>query len=183
MLGSIYLIYGVIFLAVLLLVEGLYHFFVSGNGNRDAVNRRMKMIEGGATSQEVFQSLRRKPRNQANLLSDFGGKLDHLIGQSGLTITMSRVIAMMCALTIGTFLTITVLTSASVIVGGLVGILVVFALSLIVGVVAPIFFLQYKRSKRLALFAKQLPDALDIMVFNPKIRRKTDRFVLLFEKI
>jgi len=171
MLGSIYLIYGVISLAVLLLVEGLYHLFVSGNGSRDAINRRMKMIEGGATSREVFQSLRRKPRKQANLLgsfSDFGGKLDHLIGQSGLIITTGRVIAMMCALTIGTFLTITVLTSGGVIVGGLVGILVVFALSVVVGVVAPIFFLQYKRSKRLALFAKQLPDALDIMVRSLK---------------
>lgn len=168
MFSSIYLIYGVMFLAALLLVEGLYHFFADSRSGRDAVNRRMKMIEGGATSREVFQSLRRKPRKQADLLGDFGGKLDHLIGQSGLTITMSRMIAMMCALTIGTFLTITVLASSGVIVGGLVGILVVFALSFIVGIVAPIFFLQYKKSKRLGLFAKQLPDALDIMVRSLK---------------
>lgn len=171
MFSSIYLIYGVTFLAALLLVEGLYHLFTGSRSGRDAVNRRMRLIEDGATSREVFQSLRRKPLKQANLLGSFGkfgGKLDHLIEQSGLTITMSRVIAMMCALTIGTFLTITVLTSSGIIVGGLVGILVVFALSFIVGIVVPIFFLQYKKSKRLSLFAKQLPDALDIMVRSLK---------------
>ena len=89
--NSIYMIYGVIFLAALLLVEGLYHFFADSRGSRDAVNRRMKMLGDGATSSEVFHTLRRKPRNESsssNPFTDFGGKLDHLIEQSGLTVNI-----------------------------------------------------------------------------------------------
>ena len=47
---SIFLVYGAVFLAALLLVEGLYYLFTDGRGGRDAVNRRMKMLEGGATT-------------------------------------------------------------------------------------------------------------------------------------
>ncbi len=163
--NSMYMIYGVMFVAALMLVEGLYHLFTDSSGGRDAVNRRMKMIESGATTREVFHTLRRKPRNDFKLKSfDLSGKLDHLIEQTGLIISTRRVFAMMCTLTIGTFLTIFVLTRNGIISGGLVELLVVFALSFVVGIAGPIIYLQYKKSKRLALFAKQLPDALDIMV-------------------
>lgn len=165
--NSIYMIYGAIFLAALLLVEGLYHFFSDSSAAREAVNRRMKMLNDGATSREVFHTLRRKPQKESdasNFFTDISGKLDYLIEQSGLTITMRRVFAIMCALTVGTFLTIIVLTRNGIINGGLIELLIVFALSFVIGIIMPIFFLQYKKSKRLALFAKQLPDTLDIMV-------------------
>ena len=164
---SLYLVYGAVFLAALLLVEGLYYLFADGRGGRDAVNRRMKMLEGGATTREVFETLRRKPRRKINLLgpfSDLGGRLDRLIEQTGLTVTMPRVIVMMCALTVFTFLGIIVLTRGGVVAGSLVGLLIVLALSFGVGVAGPVIFLKIKKSKRLNLFAEQLPDALDIMV-------------------
>ena len=164
---SLYLVYGAVFLAALLLVEGLYYLFTDGRGGRDAVNRRMKMLEGGATTREVFETLRRKPREKINLLgpfSDLGGRLDHLIEQTGLTVTMPRVIVMMCALTVFTFLGIIVLTRGGVIAGSLVGVLIVIAVSFGVGVAGPIIFLKIKKAKRLKLFAEQLPDALDVMV-------------------
>jgi tight adherence protein B len=67
-------------------------------------------------------------------------------------------------LTIFTFLGIVVLTRGGVVAGSLVGILTVLALSFGVGVAGPIFFLKFKKMKRLKLFVEQLPDALDIMV-------------------
>ncbi len=164
---SIYLVYGAVFLAALLLVEGLYHLFADGRGGRDAANRRMKMLEGGATTREVFETLRRKPREKINLLgpfSDLGGQLDHLIQQTGLTVTLPRVLGMMCVLTGFTFLGIVVLMRGGVFAGSLAGILTVLALSFGVGVAGPIFFLKFKKAKRLKMFAEQLPDALDIMV-------------------
>ncbi len=69
---SLYLVYGAVFLAALLLVEGLYYLFTDGRGGREAANRRMKMLEGGATTREVFDTLRRKPRGQINLLGPSG---------------------------------------------------------------------------------------------------------------
>ena len=164
---SIFLVYGAVFLAALLLVEGLYYLFADGRGGRDAVNRRMRMIEGGATTREVFKTLRRKPREKIDLLGPFsnlGEKLDRLIQQTGLTVTMSRVLVMMCALTVLTFFGIIVSTRSGVVAGSLVGVLTVLALSFGVGVAGPIIFLNFKKAKRLKLFAEQLPDALDIMV-------------------
>ncbi len=164
---SIYLVYGAVFLAALLLVEGLYYLFADGRGGRDAVNRRMQMLEGGATTREVFETLRRKPREKIDLFGPFsnlGGQLDHLIQQTGMTVTMSRVLVMMCALTVFTFLGIILFTRGGVVAGSLVGMLTVLALSFGVGVAGPIFFLKFKKMKRLKLFAEQLPDALDIMV-------------------
>jgi tight adherence protein B len=164
---TIYIVYGAIFLAALLLVEGLYYLFTDGREGREAVNRRMQMLEGGATTREVFETLRRKPREKINLLgpfSDLGGKLDHLIQQTGMTVSMPRVIVIMGALSVMTFLAVIVFSRGGVIAGSLVGMLSVFALSLGVGIVGPIGFLQYKKSVRLRLFAEQLPDALDIMV-------------------
>ncbi len=55
---TIYILYGAIFMAALLLVEGLYYLFTDGKVGRDAVNRRMKMLEAGATTREVFETLR-----------------------------------------------------------------------------------------------------------------------------
>ena len=47
---TIYLIYGAIFLAALLLVEGLYVLMTDSRGGRDSVNRRMQMLDSGATT-------------------------------------------------------------------------------------------------------------------------------------
>jgi len=164
---TIYFVYGAIFLAALLLVEGLYYLFADGRGGREAVNRRMQMLEGGATTREVFETLRRKPRGKVDLLGPFnnlGAQLDHLIQATGLTISMPRLLVMMGALTLVTFLGIVVLTRGGVVAGSLVGVLIVLALSFGVGVAGPVFFLKYKKAARLKLFAQQLPDALDIMV-------------------
>jgi tight adherence protein B len=164
---TIYIVYGAVFLAALLLAEGIYYLMFDGRGGRDAVNRRMKMLEGGATTREVFEILRRKPREKINLLgpfSDLGAKLDSLIQQSGLTVTLPRVLAMMAGASVLTFLAVIVFTRAGVIAGSLWGMLVVLILSLAVGVAAPIIFLQTKKAKRLRLFAEELPDALDVMV-------------------
>ncbi len=58
---SVYLLYGAIFLATLLLVEGLYLLYTDGRISRKAVNRRMSMLASGKGSKEVFDQLRRKP--------------------------------------------------------------------------------------------------------------------------
>ena len=164
---TIYVVYGAVFLAVLLLVEGLYYFLAESRGRRDSVNRRMRMLEGGATARDVFQTLRRKPREKIDLLgpfSDLGGRLDHLIQQTGMTVSMPRVFVLMGALSVMAFLAVMVITRGGVIAGSLVGVLSAFALSLGVGVAAPIGFLLFRKATRLRLFAEQLPDALDIMV-------------------
>ena len=163
----IYIIYGAIFLAALLLVEGLYYLFADGRGGREAVNRRMKMLESGATTREVFETLRREPKDKISFLgpfSNWGAKLDHLIQQTGMTMTIQRLMLMMAALTVAVFFAVLMFTRGGLLSGNVVFLGIVIAMSLGAGIFGPIAFLQYKKSARLKLFAEQLPDALDIMV-------------------
>ncbi len=164
---TIYLFYGGIFLAALLLIEGFYYLFADGRGGRDAANRRMQMLEAGATTREVFESLRRKPREKIDFFgpfSDLTGKLDRLIHQSGMSISLSRMLVLMGAIMLGTFLAIVMLTRGGVLMGSLTASLILLGVSLGAGIGGPIIFLRVQKAKRLRLFAEQLPDALDIMV-------------------
>ncbi|MCZ6859928.1 MAG: type II secretion system F family protein [Alphaproteobacteria bacterium] len=164
---TIYLIYGAIFLAALLLVEGLYHLFYDGKAGRDAVNRRMKMLESGATTREVFQTLRRDSQAEVSYLGplkNWGSDLDNLIQQTGMLLTIQRLLLMMVALAIGCFLTIMVLARGGVFAGSVTAISIIAVTSIAVGIGGPIAFLKYKKAERLKAFAEQLPDALDVMV-------------------
>lgn len=163
---AIYLLYGAIFLAALLLIEGLYYLYADGRSGRDAANRRMKMLAGGASTREVFEKLRRKPMAKIDFLgpfSDLSGKLDRLIQTSGLTISITRVVMLQGVLTILLFFGIVILTSGGVIVNA-AGMVSSLLISVVVGVAGPVIYLRIASAKRLRLFGEQLPDALDVMV-------------------
>ncbi len=163
---AIYLLYGAIFLAALLLIEGLYYLYADGRSGRDAANRRMQMLAGGATTREVFEMLRRKPREKIDFLgplTDLSGKLDRLIQTSGLTISITRVVIYQGVLTILVFVGIVIMTSGGIVVSA-AGMVSSLLISVVVGVAGPVIYLRITSSKRLKLFAEQLPDALDVMV-------------------
>lgn len=163
----IYLVYGAIFLAALLLVEGLYFLMTDSRGGRDSVNRRMKMLDSGATTREVFETLRREPRDAVSFLgplAGWGADLDHLIQQTGITMTIQRLLLMMAAVTIGSFLSLLLLTRGGMFAGDITAIGIIGLISLAAGIGGPILFLKFKKNTRLKTFAEQLPDALDIMV-------------------
>lgn len=163
---AIYLLYGAIFLAALLLIEGLYYLYADGRSGRDAANRRMKMLAGGASTREVFEKLRRKPRDKIDFLgpfSDLSGKLDRLIQTSGLTISITRVVMLQGVLTILVFFGIVIMTSGGIIVNA-AGMVSSLLISVVVGVAGPVIYLRITSAKRLRLFGEQLPDALDVMV-------------------
>ena len=163
---SVYLIYGAIFLAVLLLVEGIYYLSAGSRAGREAANRRMKMLAAGASTREVFEALRREPKKKINLLGpfkDLPGKLDRLIEKSGLNISITRVIAMMGVVTFVVFVGLVTMTKGGVVVG-VTGFATGLLLSVVIGIAAPILYLQFMKHKRLNAFSEQLPDALDVMV-------------------
>ncbi len=125
------------------------------------------MLDSGATTREVFETLRREPRDAVSFFGPFSGwgaDLDHLIQQTGITLSIQRLVLMMVAVTIGSFLSILLLTRGGMIAGDLAAIGVIALISLAAGIGGPILFLKYKKSTRLKTFAEQLPDALDIMV-------------------
>ena len=163
----IYLLYGAIFLAALLLVEGLYLLYQDTRGGSSAVNRRMSMLATGKDSQQVFEHLRRKPTTRAQQLGMFGGwfvRLDRMIAQSGLTISTGRMLLIMAGLTASCFLFLLYFTNAGTLPGEPAAIFGWVLLSVLIGVLVPIIVLNNLKATRLKKFSEQLPDALDIMV-------------------
>lgn len=163
----IYLLYGAIFLAALLLVEGLYLLYQDTRGGSSAVNRRMSMLATGKDSQKVFEHLRRKPPTAAQQLGIFGAwfvRFDRLIAQSGLTISTGRMLLIMAGLVVTCFLFLLYFTNSGTLPGEPAAIFGWVLLSFVVGVLAPIVYLRSLKTSRLKKFSEQLPDALDIMV-------------------
>ena len=163
----IYLLYGAIFLAALLLVEGLYLLYQDTRGGASAVNRRMSMLATGKDGQQVFEHLRRKPTSRAERLGALGGwfvRLDRMIAQAGLTMSTGRMLLIMAGLTVSCFLFLLYFTTAGTLPGEPAAILGWVLLSLLVGVLVPVVVLNNLKANRLKKFSEQLPDALDIMV-------------------
>src|SRR3546814_1117919 len=86
---AIYLLYGAVFLAVLLLVEGAYYLFM-GSALSKRTNRRLTMLNAGLESREVLELLSRPPSrrgDQPSLLIHPIVGLGTLIARSPLQIT------------------------------------------------------------------------------------------------
>src|SRR3546814_15038010 len=85
----IYLLYGAVFLAVLLLVEGAYYLFM-GSALSKRTNRRLTMLNAGMESREVLELLRRQPSRRGEpprLLPPPTVWLGALIARAGVQIT------------------------------------------------------------------------------------------------
>jgi tight adherence protein B len=150
---SLFLIYGAIFLATILLIEGVFALLGDlKHGSRRSINRRLRLIEDGNTTDSVLRTLRRDLRQ--GLLA--GTELDRTIAQAGWTISASRFLLLIAALTValgGGF-------AASGVISPVIG----AALGVVLGAVGPLLFLRLAKARRLKKFAEQLPDALDIIV-------------------
>lgn len=166
-IDSIYILYGAIFLAVMLLIEGLYLLYRDSRGGRDAVNRRMMMLASGKNARSVFETLRRKDLGgdgRIRSLADVFIWLDRLIAQSGWTISTSRMFLLMLGLTVATFVLFMYFVSGGKLPSTPGMIVLSVLMSLAAGLILPIVYLKTLRNKRLKKFAEQLPDALDIIV-------------------
>jgi tight adherence protein B len=149
----LYLIYGAIFLATILLIEGIFSAIGDlKHGTRRAINRRLKLLEEGNTTEGVLRTLRRDLRK--GLFA--GTELDRTIAQAGWTISAGRYVILLASMTvaIGAVLSVTGLVSPAI--GATLGVLL--------GSVAPLLYLRRARARRLKKFSEQLPDALDIIV-------------------
>jgi tight adherence protein B len=150
---SLFLIYGAIFLATILLIEGIFSLLGDvAHGSRRAINRRLRLLDEGSTTEAVLRTLRRDLRK--GLLA--GTEFDRTIAQAGWTISAGRFLAMVAGTTIALAGGLGLTGLISPVIGAVVGVLL--------GIVGPLIFLRMARARRLRKFAEQLPDALDIIV-------------------
>lgn len=153
----LYFIYVLAAASVILAAEALYVSYAKGRSRAGTINRRIKRLAEEAPAEQTLQGLLRE-RGLTNTGDYVYGAvaLNRLYTQSGVTgnpltfalifILAGLVLAMLFKLLLG----------FSAIAG-----LVIFVF---VGFILPLLFLRRSRNKRIMKFAKQLPDALDMIV-------------------
>ncbi|SDN48446.1 tight adherence protein B [Lutimaribacter pacificus] len=157
------IIYGLIFIGVLVLVEGLYlTVFGRSISLNSRVNRRLEMLEQGNRREEVMATLRKEMRQHMNsrgiplyaMLADRAQK-------GAIAFSPRQLIMIMVGLSVIAFLGLTVGTETSTPVRAIV--------SVGMGVGAVFMWVNHKAKKRLSMIEEQLPDAVELMVRSLRV--------------
>lgn len=157
------LIYLIIFIAVLVLVEGLY-LTVFGKSIRlnSRVSRRLALMEKGGNREQVLEQLRKEAAQHMNargiplyaILSDKAQK-------ANIAFSPKALVFVMVLLSAFAFLALTIGTSASAPVRALV--------ALVMGFGGVYTWVNGKAKKRMALIEEQLPEAVELMVRSLRV--------------
>ncbi|MFZ5708325.1 MAG: type II secretion system F family protein [Pseudomonadota bacterium] len=157
------IIYGLIFIAVLLLVEGLYLMvFGKSISLNSRVNRRLELLEKGGQREQVLEQLRKEASQHLRargipLYSMLAAKAQ----KANIAFSPKALIGIMVLLSGVAFLGLRIGTQAAP------GVQV--ALSVVMGVGAVYFWVSSKAKKRLSLVEEQLPDAVELMVRSLRV--------------
>ncbi|WP_298843092.1 type II secretion system F family protein [uncultured Roseobacter sp.] len=157
------IIYGLIFIGVLVLVEGLYLVtFGKSISLNSRVNRRLEMLDKGAGREEVLEKLRKEMQQHMKsrsipLYSMLGEKAQ----KAAIAFTPQQLIVIMAGLAVVAFLGLTVGTATSL------PVRIVMAVG--IGVGAVFFWVSSKANKRLGMIEEQLPDAVELMVRSLRV--------------
>jgi tight adherence protein B len=157
------IIYGLIFVSVLVLVEGLYLTVFGKSISLNArVNRRLEMLEKGTDRERVLEQLRKEMSQHMNakgipLYSILAEKAQ----KANIAFSPVQLIAIMALLSAVAFMGLTVGTSAALPVRALV--------SVAMGVGGVYMWVNKKAKKRLAMIEEQLPEAVELMVRSLRV--------------
>ncbi|MER9326519.1 type II secretion system F family protein [Mesorhizobium sp. M0488] len=153
----LYFIYMLAAASVILAGEALYLSFAGRRSRSMAVNRRLNRLAGEVPAEQTLQGLLRERG-----LTDSGDFLfgmvwlNRLYTQSGITGNPLTFAAAFLLAGLAMALLLAILLNFSALAS-----LLIF---LVVGLVLPLLVLRRARNKRIRKFAKQLPDALDMIV-------------------
>ena len=157
------IIYGLIFIAVLALVEGLYLVaFGKSISLNSKVNRRLELLDKGAGREEVLEKLRKEMQQHMKSRSI---PLYSLLGEkaqkAAIAFTPKQLIIVMFVLAAVAFVGLTIGTATEPPVRIL--------LSVGIGVGAVYFWVSSKANKRISMIEEQLPDAIELMVRSLRV--------------
>lgn len=157
------LIYALIFVSVLVLVEGIYlTVFGKSISLNSRVNRRLDMLEKGGGREQVLEQLRKEMGQHLNSRSiPLYSLLATKAQKANIAFSPMQLILVMAGMACVAFLGLTVATgaSASVRVG----------LAILMGVAAVYMWVNGKAKKRMAMLEEQLPDAVELMVRSLRV--------------
>ncbi|KMW59518.1 Flp pilus assembly protein TadB [Candidatus Rhodobacter oscarellae] len=157
------IIYGLIFVAVLVLVEGIYlTIFGKSISLNSKVNRRLDMLEKGAGREEVLDQLRKE---MSQHLKSRSIPIYSILAEKAqmANIAFSPVQLMMVMALLGgvAFMGLTIGTGANV--------QIRIGVSIAMGIGAVYVWINSKATKRMKLLEEQLPDAVELMVRSLRV--------------
>ncbi|MEM8801488.1 MAG: type II secretion system F family protein [Pseudomonadota bacterium] len=157
------LIYGLIFLAVMALVQGLYlTVFGKSISLNSKFNRRMEMLEKGAGREQVLEQLRKEMSQHMNSKSiPLYAILADKAQKANIAFTPGQLVMVMGVMTVVAFFLLTFGTGASLAIRLIV--------SILMGVGSVYVWVNKTAKKRLALLEEQLPDAVELMVRSLRV--------------
>ena len=153
--AELWIIYALAFGAALLGVQGIFFFFSWTRQERKAINRRLALGERLGNPVEVLDTLRRERglglAGGTPILASF----EKLVLQSGLRIDPVRLVVLVVAVTAALFLLF----------GFAFGVgLIALTLAISVALAGTFLVLRLVRSRQIARFGEQFPEALDVIV-------------------
>lgn len=157
------IIYGLIFVAVLVLVEGLYLTVFGRSISLNArVNRRLDLLEKGGGREKVLEQLRKEMTQHMKSQSiPLYSMLAAKAQKANIAFTPLQLVMVMAGLAAVAFVGLTVGTGASAPIRALVAV--------VMGVGGVYLWINNKAKKRLGMIEEQLPDAVELMVRSLRV--------------
>ncbi|MEM7212664.1 MAG: type II secretion system F family protein [Pseudomonadota bacterium] len=157
------IIYALIFVGILLMVEGVYLIAFGKTLKREKrVNRRLSLLHEGRDTEEVLSILRSEREGDGKSGSyPLIGPMIEMARHANISITPRAIIMVLLATMAVAFILLAIFTSAAL------QIQIVVAIA--IGYATVYLWIRNKARKRIALFEEQLPDALDLMVRSLRV--------------
>lgn len=158
-----FVIYGLIFVAVLLLVEGIYlTVFGKSISLNNRVNRRLEMLEKGKGREQVLDQLRKEmSQHMEGQKIPLYSLLSIKAQKANIAFTPAQLIMLMFVLGAVAYVGLTYGTGASTPIR--------IAVSVAMGIGGVFVWVNGKAKKRMALIEEQLPDAVELMVRSLRV--------------
>ncbi|MFN3208452.1 MAG: type II secretion system F family protein [Roseovarius sp.] len=157
------IIYGLIFIGIMVLVQGLYlTVFGRSISLNNRVNRRLEMLDKGGNREEVMEKLRKEMEQHLKarkipLYSILATKAQ----MGAIAFSPKQLMMLMVACGFIAFIGLSVGTSTALPVRALV--------SVAMGIGGIFVWVNMKAAKRMAMLEEQLPDAIELMVRSLRV--------------
>jgi tight adherence protein B len=157
------IIYALVFVGVLLMVEGIYLVAFGKTLRREKkINRRLALLQEGKDTEEVLSILRaEREGTKFDVRIPVIGALMEQARFANINVTPTWIVAALIILTIAAFAMLTAFTSASLPIRVLVAV--------VTGYGAFYIWIRNKAKARISLLEEQFPDAIDLMVRSLRV--------------
>jgi tight adherence protein B len=157
------IIYGAIFVGVLMLIEGLYLVvFGKSISLNSRVNRRIDLLEKGHDREKVLEKLRKESeQHKAGIKIPIFSIIAKKADKANIAFSPKALVMVMILLSVVAFAGLTIGTATSVPIR--------LGVSVIMGFGAVFMWLNKKANARMALIEEQLPDAVELMVRSLRV--------------